>query len=73
MRAFAICVWVTSSMRSFHSLHCAALRHGQPGLGGRIPDIQPLQSPTRAQRAADCRDIQPRRLVQLRSQIAFSV
>ena len=57
MRAFAICVWVTSSMRSFHSLHCAALRHGQPGLGGRIPDIQPRL----AQRGADCRDIQPRR------------
>ena len=46
-------MWVTSSMRSFHSLHCAALRHGQPGLGCRIPDIQPL-----LQRAADCRDIQ---------------
>ena len=31
-----------SSMRSFHSLHCAALRPGQPGLGCRIPAIQPL-------------------------------
>ena len=30
-------------MRSFHSLHCAALRHGQPGLGCCIPAIQPLQ------------------------------
>ena len=30
-------LWVTSSMRSFHSLHCAALRHGQPGLGAVFP------------------------------------
>jgi hypothetical protein len=35
--------WETSSRRSFHSLHCAALRHGQPGLGCCIPAIQPLQ------------------------------
>jgi hypothetical protein len=49
MRTFAKLLWVTSSMLSFRSLHCAALRHGQPGLGA----VSPTSSAAIAQRATD--------------------